>query len=149
VSLSSSFTHKIWLATKIIKFLNDVNRILFNRSEIALAKHSNNSYFLHLYVKLIYTVCSKKFRWCELIFADKLILTTKVHTHKIWQASSKKVLFIIYNKEFVPSVPTGCSYRSHWGGTHGTKLINFQTKKKNNIKHSLIFIKLGMNSFGP
>jgi len=36
--------------------LNDANRIFFKRSEIALAKHSNNS---HLYVKLIY-IYSKK-----------------------------------------------------------------------------------------
>jgi len=34
--------------------LNDAKRILFKRSEIALAKHSNNEHFSHLYVKLIY-----------------------------------------------------------------------------------------------
>jgi len=34
------------------------------------------------------------------------------------------------------------------GGTHGTKFNNFQTEK-NNIKHLLIFIKLGMNNVGP
>jgi len=34
--------------------LNDANRILFKRSEIAFAEHSNNSHFSHLYVKLIY-----------------------------------------------------------------------------------------------
>jgi len=31
-----------------MKFLNDANRILFKRSKIALAKHSNNSQFSHL-----------------------------------------------------------------------------------------------------
>jgi len=40
--------------------LNGANRILFKRSEITLAKRSNNSRFSHLYVKLIYTVYSKK-----------------------------------------------------------------------------------------
>jgi len=34
--------------------LNDANRILFKRSEMAFAEHSNNSHFSHLYVKLIY-----------------------------------------------------------------------------------------------
>ena len=34
-----------------MKFLNDANRILFKRSKIALAKHSNNSQFSHLQVK--------------------------------------------------------------------------------------------------
>jgi len=34
--------------------LNDANRILFKRSETALVKHSNNSHFSRLYVKLIY-----------------------------------------------------------------------------------------------
>jgi len=46
--------------------LNDANRILCKRSEIALAKHSKNSHFSHLYVKLIYTE-QKKFDWHELI----------------------------------------------------------------------------------
>jgi len=41
--------------------LNDAIRVLFKRSEIALAKHSNNSHFSHLYVKLIYIyIYSKK-----------------------------------------------------------------------------------------
>ena len=34
------------------------------------------------------------------------------------------------------------------GGTHGIKFKNVQTKTKH-IKHSLIFIKLEMNNFGP
>jgi len=38
---------------KSIKFSNDASKILFKRSEIALAKHSNNSHFSHLYVNLI------------------------------------------------------------------------------------------------
>jgi len=39
--------------------LNDANRILFKRSEIALPKHSSNLHFSHLYVKLVY-IYSKK-----------------------------------------------------------------------------------------
>ena len=69
-----------------MKFLNDANRILLKRSEIVLVKHSKNSHFSHLYIKLIYTE-QKKFVWYELILADKLLLTTKEHTQKICQAS--------------------------------------------------------------
>ena len=44
---------KIWSVTKILKFLNYANRILFKRSEITLAKHSNHSHFSYLYVKFV------------------------------------------------------------------------------------------------
>jgi len=72
--------------------LNDANIILFKRSEIALAKHSNNSHFSHLYVKLIYIYILAeqiKFGCYELIFPDQLFLTTKEHTQKFWHASSR------------------------------------------------------------
>jgi len=68
--------------------LNDANRILFKRNEIALTKHSNDSHFSYLYVPLIY-IYNKKSLADVSDFADKLFLTTKEHTQNIWQASSR------------------------------------------------------------
>jgi len=105
--------------------LNDAKRILFKRSKIALAKHSNIEHFSHLYVKHIY-IKQKKLGWCELIFAGKFFwkrksIPTKFGKHHRDNCCS---LFIIRNCSIGPY---GVFWRSHWGGTHGTKLKNFRT----------------------